>query len=120
MTNGKFPELTEPDESYHGVKYVEAVGPAAYITKARVQLLRDLAPTLSPFNAFLLIQGLETLHLRMERHSTNGLQVAEYLENHPTSAGSITLIGVGPNYAKAQKYLAKGCGQFYLRCQRRL
>jgi len=110
-TNGKFPELTEPDESYHGVKYVEAVGPAAYITKARVQLLRDLGPTLSPFNAFLLIQGLETLHLRMERHSTNGLQVAEYLENHPhVSWVNYPGLASSPNYAKAQKYLAKGCG----------
>jgi O-acetylhomoserine (thiol)-lyase len=110
-TNGKFPELTEPDESYHGVKYVEAVGPAAYITKARVQLLRDLGPTLSPFNAFLLIQGLETLHLRMERHSTNGLQVAQYLENHPhVSWVNYPGLASSPNYAKAQKYLAKGCG----------
>jgi O-acetylhomoserine (thiol)-lyase len=110
-TNGKFPELTEPDESYHGVKYVEAVGPAAYITKARVQLLRDLGPALSPFNAFLLIQGLETLHLRMERHSTNGLQVAEYLENHPqVSWVNYPGLASSPHYAKAQKFLAKGCG----------
>jgi O-acetylhomoserine (thiol)-lyase len=81
--NGKYPELTEPDESYHGVKYVETFGKAAYITKARVQLLRDLGCCLSPFNAFIMHTGLETLHLRMERHSENALKLAEFLENHP-------------------------------------
>jgi len=70
-TNGNFPQFTEPDPSYHGVVYTEAFGPAAFIGKARVQLLRDLGPCLSPFNAFLLLQGLETLPLRMERHCRN-------------------------------------------------
>ncbi len=82
-SNGKFPQFTEPDPTYHGVSYTESFGAAAYIAKARVQLLRDLGTTLSPFNAFLLLQGLETLPLRMERHSSNALAVAEFLEGHP-------------------------------------
>ncbi len=81
--NGKFPQLSEPDPSYHGVNFWEALGKIAYIIKVRVQLLRDMGPALSPFNAFLLLQGLETLHLRMERHSQNALKVAEFLSNHP-------------------------------------
>ncbi len=79
--SGKFPGLTEPDESYHGVVYTERFGAAAYITKARAQLMRDLGNTPSPMNAFLLNLGLETLHLRMARHSENALKVAEFLEN---------------------------------------
>ena len=74
--NGKFPELVEPDPSYHGVSYTGAFGPAAFIVKARVQMLRDLGSALSPFNSFLFIQGLETLSLRMERHSQNAMAVA--------------------------------------------
>lgn len=85
-TNGKFPGLVEPDPSYHGVRYVESFGRAAYIAKARTQLLRDLGPALSPFNAFLFLQGLETLPLRMERHSENALRVAQFLEEHPNVA----------------------------------
>ena len=81
--NGKFPQFTEPDPTYHGVVYTEAFGPAAFIGKARVHLLRDLGPCLSPFNAFLLLQGLETLPLRMERHCQNALAVAQFLEQHP-------------------------------------
>ena len=82
-TNGKFPAFTEPDPSYHGLRFVEALGPLAYIIKARVQLLRDLGPAIRPFNAFLFLQGLETLPLRMERHSQNALRIAEFLEGHP-------------------------------------
>ena len=82
-TNGRFPGLTEPDPSYHGLRYVEALGPAAYIVKARTQLLRDIGACLSPFNSFLFLQGLETLSLRMERHSQNALAVARFLETHP-------------------------------------
>jgi len=78
----KFPGLTEPDASYHGLKFHEALGPVTYIVKLRVSLLRDVGAALSPFNAFLFLQGLETLPLRMERHSTNALAVAEYLEAH--------------------------------------
>ena len=81
--SGKFPGFTEPDPSYHGVRYVEAFGPAAYIIKARVQLLRDLGPAISPLNSWLFLQGLETLALRMERHSQNALRVAQFLESHP-------------------------------------
>lgn len=81
-SNGKFPGLTKPDPSYHGMRFVEAFGPVAYIAKARVSLLRDIGPALSPFNAFLFLQGLETLPLRMERHSQNALAVAEFLDAH--------------------------------------
>ncbi|MGD0051565.1 MAG: homocysteine synthase [Vulcanimicrobiaceae bacterium] len=109
--SGRFPDLTEPDPSYHGVKYVEAFGPAAYILKARVQLLRDVGAALSPFNAFLLIQGLETLALRIERHSANALAVAEFLQAHP-KVRWVRYPGLpaDPAYAKAQKYLPKGAG----------
>src|SRR5690606_38793711 len=79
---GKCPQFTEPDPSYHGLQYWPALGPGSYIIKARVQLLRDLGPAVSPFNAFLLIQGIETLSLRMQRHVQNAQKVAEYLEAH--------------------------------------
>ena len=81
-TSGKFPDFTEPDPTYHGIVYTKAFGELAYIIKARVQLLRDIGPALSPFNSFLFLQGLETLPLRMERHSQNALKVAEHLESH--------------------------------------
>ncbi|MEZ5125409.1 MAG: homocysteine synthase [Thermoleophilia bacterium] len=80
--NDRFPGLVEPDPSYHGLRFFEALGSQAYITKLRVSLLRDIGAALSPFNAFLFLQGLETLHLRMERHSTNAQRVAEHLETH--------------------------------------
>ena len=80
--NGKFPEFTEPDPSYNGLEYYPVLGEMAYILKARVQMLRDYGPAQSPFNSFLLIQGLETLPLRMERHSQNAMAVAEFLSNH--------------------------------------
>lgn len=82
-TNGNYPDFTEPDSSYHGVVYSKNFGNLAYIIKTRVQLLRDLGPALSPFNSFLFLQGLETLHLRMERHSQNAAKVAEHLATHP-------------------------------------
>ena len=81
--NDKFPGLVEPDASYHGLKLYEALGPVTYIVKLRVSLLRDIGAALSPFNAFLFLQGLETLPLRMERHSANALDVAAYLQDHP-------------------------------------
>jgi len=110
-TNGKFPELTEPDPSYHGVVYTEALGPIAYITKARVQLLRDTGAALSPFNAFLFLQGLETLHLRMERHSENALKVAQFLQQHD-AVEWVNYAGLirHPSYEKAQRSLPKGQG----------
>lgn len=109
--SGKFPGLTEPDSSYHGVVYTEAVGPIAYIIKARVQLLRDFGATISPFNSWLLIQGLETLHLRVERHSSNALAVAQYLEKH-VDVEWVSYAGLPshPSYELAQKYLPKGQG----------
>lgn len=108
----KFPGLCEPDESYHGVTYVEKFGKGAYITKATVQLMRDLGSIQSPQNAFLLNVGLETLPLRMERHCYNALTVAEYLQNHEKVAW-VNYPGLKGNkyYDLAQKYMPKGtCG----------
>lgn len=110
-SSGKFPGLTEPDPSYHGVVYTDAVGPIAYVIKARVQLLRDMGAALSPFNSFLLLQGLETLHLRMERHSSNALEVAKFLEaNEAVEWVSYAGLPSHPSYELAQKYLPKGQG----------
>lgn len=103
--SGKFPQLSEPDPSYHGVNFWEALGKLAYIIKVRVQLLRDVGPALSPFNAFLLLQGLETLHLRMERHSQNALAVAEFLTGHPkVSWVNYPGLPSHPSYEVAKKY----------------
>jgi O-acetylhomoserine (thiol)-lyase len=109
--NGKFPLIAGPDESYHGLDFHKALGAQAYIIKARLILLRDLGPALSPFNAFLLLQGLETLHLRMERHSSNALKVAEYLKGHP-KVGWVNYPGLEGSSEKprADKYLGKGAG----------
>ncbi|MFD0715049.1 homocysteine synthase [Paenibacillus sp. GCM10027626] len=109
--SGKFPGLTEPDPSYHGVVYTDAVGPIAYIIKMRVQLLRDMGAALSPFNSFLLLQGLETLHLRMERHSENALAVARFLEAHD-AVEWVNYPGLEshPSYELGQKYMPKGQG----------
>lgn len=110
--SGKFDGLTEPDESYHGLSYTESFGKSAYIVKARVQLMRDLGSAISPMNAFLANVGLETLHLRMERHSENALKVAEYLSRHP-KVKSITYAGLetDKNHEKCRKYLGgKGSG----------
>ncbi|WP_368198077.1 homocysteine synthase [Bacillus pumilus] len=107
----KFKGLTEPDPSYHGLTYTEAIGEAAYITKARVQLLRDLGAALSPFNSFLLLQGLETLHLRLERHSENALKTAQFLQNHPlVDWVSYPGLESHESYELAQTYLPKGQG----------
>ncbi len=108
-TQGRFPELTEPDPSYHGLIYTQALGPLAYIIKARVQGLRDTGAALSPFNAFLILQGLETLGLRVERHSQNALAVAKHLKEHPKVAW-VNYPGLPEHatYALAQKYLPKG------------
>ncbi|NLW08647.1 MAG: homocysteine synthase [Firmicutes bacterium] len=108
---GNFPLITEPDPSYHGINFIEAVGKKAYIIKARVTLLRDLGATISPFNSFLFLQGLETLHLRMIRHSENALKVAEFLKDHPKVAWvNYPGLSDSPQFAKAQKYLSKGAG----------
>jgi O-acetylhomoserine (thiol)-lyase len=113
-TNGKFPLIADPDQSYHGLNFVEALKPMgniAYITKARVSLLRDLGPALSPFNSFLFLQGLETIHLRMPRHSENALAVAGYLEKHP-KVGWVNYPGLksNPEKQRVKKYLPKGAG----------
>ena len=81
--SGKFDSLTKPNPSYHGISFTQACGPAAFVTKVRAILLRDTGATLSPFHAFLFLQGLETLSLRVERHTYNALKVVEYLNNHP-------------------------------------
>jgi O-acetylhomoserine (thiol)-lyase len=110
-TNGRYPELTEPDPSYHGVKYVEFFGELAYIIKARTQFLRDMGSCMSPFNAFLFLQGLETLHLRMPRHSENALKLAKWLEKQKTvSWVNYPGLQSHPDYALAKKYLPDGQG----------
>ncbi len=111
-TNGKFPMFTEPDESYHGIVYAQQFGKAAYITKARTHLMRDLGTQASPQNAFLLNLGLETLALRMERHCANALAVAEYLEkNEKVAWVNYPGLPSSPYYALAQKYMPNGtCG----------
>ena len=105
----RFPRLNEPDVSYHGVVYTEALGPAAYIGRARVVPLRNTGAALSPFNAFLILQGIETLHLRMDRINQNTLAVAQYLQQHPKVAW-VNYAGLGdhPEHALAQKYLPRG------------
>ncbi len=110
-SGGRFPLITEPDASYHGLNFFEALGPQAYIIKARTPLLRVLRPALSPITAFLLLQGLETLHLRMPRHAENALAVAEFLERHPkVSWVNYPGLKSSPEYAKVKKYLPRGAG----------
>lgn len=107
----KFPGLTEPDESYHGLSYAKDVGAAAYITKARVQLLRDMGPALSPMNAFQFVLGLETLHVRMKEHVANAVKVVDYLEKHP-AVSWVLYPGQenNPDKELVKKYLPKGAG----------
>ncbi len=115
--NGKFPGFTEPSESYHGLKYWDIFnfdgpfGNIAFIIKARVEGLRDFGPAISPFNSFLLLQGLETISLRMDRHVQNTLALAKWLEQHP-KVESVNYPGLEnhPSYANAKKYLPKGAG----------
>ena len=109
---GKYPEMTEPDESYHGVVYTKSFGRAAYINKARAQLMRDFGCTPQPIAAFILNLGLESLAVRMERHCENAQAVAEYLEKHPkVSWVNFPGLASSPQHALAQKYLPKGvCG----------
>ena len=113
-TNGKFPTIAGPERSYHGLDFVEALKPLgnlAYIIKARTILLRDLGPAMSPFNAFLFLQGLETLHLRMARHSENALAVARYLEKHPKVRWVLYPgLDSSPEKARVSKYLPLGAG----------
>jgi O-acetylhomoserine (thiol)-lyase len=115
--NGKFPEFTEPDPSYHGLKFWDVfgnfpgLGNVAFIIKARVQLLRDIGACLSPFNAFLFLQGLETLPLRQRQHSENALEIAQWLKKHPLVSWLVYPgLPDNPNYKLAAKYLKKGFG----------
>lgn len=108
-TNGKFNDFTEPDQSYHGIKYVESFGDSAYIVKLRVTLLRDLGACMSPFNAYLTNLGLETLHLRMERHSKNALEIAQWLATQEkVSWVNYPLLEGSKYYDLAKKYLKGG------------
>ena len=109
--SGRFRDFVEPDPSYHGLCYVDAFGPLAFILKARVQGLRDTGAALSPHSAFLLLQGVQTLHLRMERHSQNALAVAQHLQAHP-GVEWVNYPGLqsSKHFARAQKYLPKGKG----------
>ena len=107
--NGNFPEMVEPSRGYHGVRFYETFGDFGYTMKARMETLRTLGPALSPFSAFLLLQGLETLHVRMDRHCANALAVARYLEAHPhVSWVNYPGLESSKYYALAQKYLPKG------------
>ena len=114
IKSGRFPGLTEPDASYHGLKYAEALGPLAYITKARVQLLRDTGAAISPFNSFLLLQGLETLSLRVEKHVSNAMTIAKYLNDHPlVNWVNYPSLPSSKYYNLAQKYFPKGSGSIF-------
>ena len=110
-TSGRFPEFVEPDPSYHGLEFSKTFGPIAYIIKARVQGLRDTGAALSPFNAFLILQGVETLGLRVQRHSDNALAVAKYLQSHP-AVSWVNYPGLpdNPTHELATKYLSHGYG----------
>ena len=109
--NEKFPALTAPSPGYHGMKFVETFGGLAFIIKARVEGLRDFGPCVSPFNSFLFLQGIETLPLRMQQHSRNAQQVAEWLEKHPAVTWvKFPGLASSPYNRLAKKYLPKGCG----------
>lgn len=113
-TNGKFAKLVDPDPSYHGVSWTQAAGNAAYITRARTILLRDFGAAISPFNAWTLLLGIETLSLRMERHVENAQKVAEFLENHPKVAWvHYPTLKSSPYYELAQKYFPKGTSSVF-------
>ena len=110
-SNGKFPMFTEPDESYHGLVYTKQFASHPYIARLLAVWIRDLGTPMAPFNAFLSNMGLETLHLRMERHSSNALKLAEYLKNHPkVSWVNYPFLPDSPEYERAKKYLRGGSG----------
>ena len=112
--SGKFPQFTEPDYSYHGIVFADAVGPAAYITRARAILLRDTGATLSPVSAFIFLQGVETLSLRVERHVANALKVVEYLSRHPKVAKvNHPSLPDHPDHALYQRYFPDGGGSIF-------
>ena len=112
--SGKFPQLVEEDPSYHNISYTRDVGAAAFIVAARVQLLRDMGAALSPFNSFLLLQGLETLSLRVERHVQNAEKIVDFLVNHPkVEKVNYPKLPESPYHALAEKYLPKGVGSIF-------
>ena len=112
--NGKFPSLTEPDPSYHGISFTKAVGAAAFVTKIRAILLRDTGATISPFNAFLLLQGLETMSLRVERHAENTKKVIEYLTKHPkVEKVNHPSLKEHPDHELYEKYYPNGGGSIF-------
>lgn len=112
--SGKFPQLSAPDPSYHGVRFTDAAGAAAYVTRIRAVLLRDTGATLSPFNAFILLQGLETLSLRVERHVENALRVVEFLNNHPKVARvNHPSLTDHPDHALYSRYFPDGAGSIF-------
>ncbi len=112
--SGKFPQFVEPNPSYHGVSFTEAVGPVAFVTYIRAILLRDTGATLSPFHAFLFLQGLETLSLRVERHVSNALKIVEYLANHPkVEAVHHPSLPTEPSHELYKKYLPNGGGSIF-------
>ena len=112
--SGKFPQLVEEDPSYHNISYTRDVGAAAFIVAARVQLLRDMGAALSPFNSFLLLQGLETLSLRVERHVQNAEKIVDFLVNHPkVEKVNYPKLVDSPYHALAEKYLPKGVGSIF-------
>ncbi len=114
IASGKFPQLTEPDPSYHGLRFAEAVGPAAYVTRIRAILLRDKGAAISPFNAFLLLQGVETLSLRLERHVENTLKVVDYLNSHPkVKKVNHPSLASHPDNELYKKYFPKGAGSIF-------
>lgn len=114
VASGKFPQLTEPEASYHGVRFVDAAGPAAYVIRIRAVLLRDTGAAISPFNAFLLLQGLETLSLRVERHVENALKVVNYLNNHPkVEKVNHPVLNNHPDHTLYNKYFPKGAGSIF-------
>ncbi len=114
VASGKFPQLTEPDPSYHGVRFVDAAGPAAYAVRIRAILLRDTGAAISPFNAFILLQGLETLSLRVDRHVENALKVVEFLSRHPkVAAVNHPSLPGHPDHALYKRYFPNGGGSIF-------
>lgn len=114
VASGKFPQLAEPDASYHGVRFVDAAGAAAYVVRIRAVLLRDMGAAISPFNAFLLLQGLETLSLRVERHVANALKVVAFLASHPkVAAVNHPSLPGHPDHALYERYFPNGAGSIF-------
>ena len=114
VASGKFPQFTEPEASYHGVRFVDAAGSAAYIIRIRAVLLRDTGAAISPFNAFILLQGVETLSLRVERHVSNALKVVEYLKKHPkVAAVNHPALPDHPDHGLYKQYFPQGAGSIF-------